>query len=167
VRKSLVLVGLGVLTCSLLTACAARRSAPRPTAKLTGMILQANGEPVTGGTIQFNFGAKGIATGVINPDGSFVFNNLPAAAGKVAIETDSVKKAKASKNSILPLAVVGVIKKNEKEFAPIQEIRDKMPAKEKAVYVPIAPRYADAEKSGLTIAMGVGSNRKVFTLEKE
>ncbi len=159
-RSVLLTAGLCLVTCPVLLGCAV--SAPPPRAQFTGTVSEPGGKMVSGGTIRLDFGAQGIATAPIDPRGSFVFRNLPVGDARIAVETRSAKQGKQPPRfAQVPEEAAKALKAYDAMVA------NSTGAKDRAAYMPIAPKYAEFDKSGLTIHLNAGKNHKNIIVEKE
>jgi hypothetical protein len=109
-----------------------------------------NGKPLPGGTIRFTFKEGGAYSGVIEPDGSYTANQLPAGDAKVSVETDSLKTGSAD-----PKTYQGG-RGGSQMMSPVPSGRSSVGPK--GEYTKIPEKYKDPDKSGFTVTVGKGSN---------
>jgi hypothetical protein len=129
--------------------------------KLSGSVKY-KGAPVTAGTITFTAkGEGGEAGGVylapINPDGTYSIAQLPSGEFAVSIETESANPNRSQKTYGGPKV------KNMQMTSPRPDYAESSQTAQGA-YVKIPSKYADPQKSGLTVNLTSGKNIKDFDL---
>jgi hypothetical protein len=110
-----------------------------------------DGKPLPAGVIVFRNGRKPVVSAEIK-DGDYTASGVPAGDVKVAVETNSIKDTAER--------LMAGVNPREKNPGPRAQQAKEMMAK----YRPIPERYADLEKSGLTLKVNTGSNQKNFDL---
>jgi hypothetical protein len=133
---------------------AANLFADEEKAKETGAVkgkITYKGVPLTGGTVSFYAADASIYTTLIAADGSYSLKDVPVGEMRVAVETESLNKAKPK---VLP-----------KEKAPADPSKpDDKPATVIA-YVKIPKKYSDPKTSGLTCKIKKGNQTFDIALE--
>lgn len=135
--KSVLTVGLALMVCALV-GCGEKGP---ETAKVTGKVTLADGQPLPGGRVDFHSPELGMAAGTINGDGSYEALDVKPGEYKVSIENTHLKGMNA---------------------APVPEGTQAMPGSDQS-YVEINPKYRNPETSGLTITVGKGE--QTFNIE--
>jgi Carboxypeptidase regulatory-like domain len=161
--------GLGLLVLSLaVCGCA------KPTGKVSGKVLQANGKPLPGGTVAFLSvdGTGNPATGEVDQEGNYHLEKVPVGKVKITVSNLHLKEggpsgpvgvssdAKPASGSAPPRPQGGgprtippeVLAKIKQE----QNIPDPQPKQNEGKYVPINKKYADAEKTPLDYTVTPG-----------
>ena len=115
-------------------------------------IINYKGIPVTGGLITLHFDGSKQFPGSIDAAGKFAVQNLPTGKAKVTIDTESIKNVGVPKMQSLPGG-------NMKDAMP------QMPGGTVATsYMKIPAKYADVQKTDLTMDVQSGPQTKNFDL---
>jgi hypothetical protein len=111
-----------------------------------------NETPVTAGTVIF-FTDQGVYPLPIGANGEYAGSDLPAGAAKISIETESANPEK--KKSVYAGS------KDKKMMSPVPEGAG---GGASGQYVKIPAKYADKDKSGLTVTLTKGKQTQDFKL---
>jgi hypothetical protein len=124
------------------------------TGTVTGKVLF-NDQPLPSGTVVFtNADGKGSQTAEIQPDGTYKIEKMPTGPAKVAVMTAPSATAEGRVPGPQPKMPTPPPDKVPEGADPGKVYGNKPQAKK---YVKIPEKYADAEKSGLTVTVGSGS----------
>lgn len=126
---------------------------PAAPATLAGKITY-KGAPVTAGMVTFFPKNGGVYTAVIDPNGSYAVSEIPTGEMVVTIETES-----ANPNRKVP--TYGG-KAGGEGMSPVPQGQGSGTAG--GAYVKIPAKYADKDKSGLTVTVTPGKQTKDFEL---
>jgi len=156
----------------LLVGCQRNPNAP---ASVNGKVTY-NGGPVTGGSVSFHFKDGVRFDAVIRGDGTYFLTDIPAGEATVSVETESINPANKKTDYSSPPGV-GMMggKYGGKAAAPKPSPGGsgkgaKMsPAPDGAaggdsVYMKIPSKYADKDKSGLSVTLKEGKQTSNFEL---
>ena len=78
-RCRIFMAGFGLLLVASLLGCGGQQvKAPPPTHKTEGVVMQKNGKPVAGGSVEFRHAAKPefVSLGEVGPDGRFTLRTM-------------------------------------------------------------------------------------------
>ena len=140
------------------------KGSKNPSSQVSGKVTY-KGQPVSAGTITFNLKEGGNYGSSLKADGSYQVTGLPAQEMIVTVETESA-------NPKQPKATYGPpMQKKGGQVGP-DEYKKMMMQKgavpdapsESGAYVAIPKKYADKDKSPLTINLSRGENKKDFDL---
>jgi hypothetical protein len=159
-----------LLVALLLVGCQRNPNAP---ASVNGKVTY-NGGPVTGGSVSFHFKDGVRFDAPIRGDGTYLAIDIPAGDATVTVETESINPANKKTDYNSPPGAGMKAGMYGKGAAPKPSAGGsgkgaKMsPAPDGAggdsVYMKIPPKYADKEKSGLTVAIKEGKQTSNFEL---
>jgi hypothetical protein len=123
-------------------------------ATVTGKVTY-KGQPVKGGDIALIPDTGGIVRSTIEPDGSYTITKAPLGSAKVTVDTKALRP-------VSPKAMKGPYA-NAK--APQEVLPKSAKGGDASHYVAIPPRYADPEKSGLSVEVKNGKNEQNIDLQ--
>lgn len=140
----------------LVLACGCQKASNAP-ARLSGKVTH-KGDPVMGGQMMFYTKDAGSYPATIGADGTYSVTDLPAGELTVTIETESLNP----KGKIDPKDYGGGKAGGKKmTMGPVPE---GFATGNRGQYVKIPPKYADKNKSGLTITLVAGAQTHDFDL---
>lgn len=163
----LVLIFLVVFVVAL--GCGQERN-PNAPANVSGKVTY-KGSAVKGGNVTFHPSGGGVYSFTIRPDGTYTATDMPDGEMAVTINTESLNPAKKEKPR-----VYGEGKGGEGKPLPVPSpdfIKSKLqkPPPDEPVtqpeYVKIPAKYSDKTKSGLTVTLSSGNQRRNFNLTDE
>jgi hypothetical protein len=133
---------------------------------VAGKVLY-QGKPVPGGTVLFLHPKKGSLSSAIGEDGSYHFENIPAAEVKIAVLGSASPKPNAP-TQIPPGVNWEHIKKTNpgvSEEALLQKMGIRPSSRKPAMSVPLPQKYGDPLQSGLTYTVTAGEQTHDIKLE--
>lgn len=153
----------------VLLGCGQKRN-PNAPANVTGKVTY-KGSPVKGGNLTFHPSGGGVYSFTIRPDGTYSATDMPDGEMAVTINTESLNPAKKEKQRVygegkggdgkpLPVPSPDFIKSKLQKPPPDQPVTQ-------PEYVKIPAKYADKTKSGLTVTLSSGNQRRNFNLTDE
>jgi hypothetical protein len=163
--RSLLLVPLAA---ALVALAGCKKENPNAPARLSGKVTH-NGNLVTGGTITFHPKEGAPFQVGIGADGTYRAVDVPIGEAAVSIETESINP-NAKKQEYRGSGMAGMYGKagGGAAGAPKGKVNSKSPAPEGASmageYVKIPAKYADPAKSGLSVKLERGEQKKDFEL---
>jgi hypothetical protein len=134
------------------------------TAHVSGKVLLQGGQPLPGGTITF-FPVEGgkdrlPVTATIKPDGTYDASAVPVGKVKISISNAALDPRAGTPAFMQQGGFLPGMPSPDKIGPPKGALKGSEPflksAKPEGKYVPIDPKYADAEKSGLTYEVRPG-----------
>lgn len=166
-----LLLGLAILTAGC--------SKPR-TALVSGKVYAPSGKPLPGGSVVFypTEGRTKHSTAEIKEDGSYEMPNAPTGNVKIAVNNIHLKEgipAPVGLGGGMPKMPKGAMKGGKAMPADAGQppktvdkegLEGSKTAPQLSRYVPIDPKFADPEKSGLTFEVKAGTNTHDIKLPK-
>jgi hypothetical protein len=154
--------GALLLGCVVFTGC----SGSATTNTFSGKIMFNDGKPLHGGFMFLNYAdQKQPVRTMINPDGSYRFNNIPTGKATITLDNTELKKQadmmrqKMGQGGLPPGVTLPAGTKTPEQMQ--KEMGGNMPT-----YDPIDPKYTNPKNSPLTWDIVAGNNTKDFTIDR-
>jgi hypothetical protein len=123
-------------------------------ATVTGKVTY-KGQPLKGGSVSLISEAGGVVRSTIEEDGSYKITKAPVGPAKVTVDTKALR----------PVNQKAVKGPYANANAPQEVLPKSAKGGDASRYVAIPARYADPEKSGLTVEVKSGKNEQNIELE--
>jgi hypothetical protein len=123
-------------------------------ATVTGKVTY-KGQPLKGGSISLISDAGGVVKSTIEEDGSYKITKAPLGSAKVTVDTKGLR----------PVNQKAVKGPYANAKAPPEVLPKSAKGGDASHYVAIPPRYADPEKSGLSVEVKKGKNEQNIDLQ--